>query len=148
MQSKKELNNLIKFILLIIILIIFFCLIYGVPKAEPSEFKFRKWDNSELLKWDKQIHALGGVVLNNQLDKYNLWGNAFLIGQIIHLGWETKDGFKRWGFCWQDHLAFTSGQLLQGLLDHIFFKETIYSNKDLKKIVKKRLNKFLYEQKK
>lgn len=111
------------------------------------KFKFEDWGKDSWKGWDKQIHCLGGFVLNNQLDKYNPWWKSFLIGQSISIAYEIKDGFLPWGFSWKDHIAFTIGQLGQGLFDYILFKETIYNNKDLKKIIKKRLNKKLYIQK-
>ena len=79
----------------------------------------------------------------------------FFLGQACSLLWESKDALIKWetagywggdGFDLKDHIAFTAGQLGQGLLDHVLFKKSIYDNKQLKKIVKKRLNKGLYNQ--
>lgn len=109
-----------------------------------ADWKIRKWDNNEWWERDKEVHYCAGWIVNNQLDKYNSILKTFLIGQVISLLYETKDGFYPWGFCRQDHIVFTIGQISQIIFDHIIFKKTIYSNNQLKKQLKKRLNKKLY----
>lgn len=117
-------------------------LFLGLSIQATAQFKFEPWDNSKIFEVDKQIHFLGGFILTNQFDKNVGWGKAFIYGQTCSLLWEIKDGFQ-WGFCWQDHLAFTCGQLV---IDHVLYKSNIYDNKELKEILKKRLNNKLYIQ--
>ena len=142
--------NLDKISFKILILILFF-----FTNSFSLEFRIKDWSQSQWTSNDKFVHCAGGFILNYQIDKQTTWFKSFLIGQAASLTWEIKDGFVKFedigfwggnGFDLKDHIAFTVGQLGQGLLDHVLSKKTIYSNKELKIILKKRLNKKLYIQ--
>ena len=144
-------NKIFKLIILILLCFQIICVAQVNDKFE-IKFRVKPWDESSWTSYDKYIHCFGGWILTNQIDKKYSWFKSFLIGQTASMVWEVKDGFIDWkkigywggdGFDLKDHLAFTIGQLAQGLVDHILFGKVIYSTRE--KIVKKIMNKNLYK---